>query len=182
MAPDTVTLLLEQGLGDLRPLGEILALATIRTLEVRARVAAYGARIERALLQRMDPGELATTKRIVDATLAGIVRRERSVRLLASRVFMSRSTLERSMRSAGLVPPSTFLIRTRLIVGTLLRADPMRRARAWDTPGFYSSGHLSNQFRAHFGRTLMEMNGRRSDEIASELVGGLLARDSGAGG
>jgi transcriptional regulator GlxA family with amidase domain len=182
VAPATVKLLLEWGVDEFRHLGEMPAPATIRRLEVRAGIADSGARIREALCERIDPGKRAEVERIVDATLAGIVRRERSVPRLASRLYVSRSSLERFMRSAGLVPPSTFLIRTRLIVAALLRTDPRRRARAWSALGFYSSGHLSNQFRAHFGRTLMQTEGSCRNELVPELIGGLLSGDPASGG
>jgi AraC-like DNA-binding protein len=156
--PSIVLALHQWGVHEHLHIEELRKRGMIDRLARRSVTGANGARVRWAVLLRVGASEHEQVARIVDATLAGISERETSVEVLAGRVYMSQSTLGRTMRRAGLTTPSRFIHRVRVILAVLLRADSAYRTQAWRQFGFSSPVHLSNSVRTQFGYSLRELD------------------------
>lgn len=138
------------GVREFTSVDAVLGIDTLGSLLTKAAFGAHGLRIRQALLREVHPRVQAQVAEVFDAVLVGLVSGERSVPSLAKRLFRSRSSLERFMRRAGLVPPSKFIQRIRLVLATQLRDDPTMGDSACRVLGFRSSGRLRQQLRRHF--------------------------------
>ncbi len=151
-------------------------------LVTRSVLGTQGARIRRALVGLIGPGERGEIVWVTDASLAGIARKDRSVAGLARRVHMSCPTLTRAMRRAGLVTPSRFIHRTRAILAVLLRQVPASRNRSWRTLGFGSPVHECNAIRANLGRPSGEWARMPVEAAVPGLIERLLRAHEGVPG
>ncbi len=163
------------GVREFTSVDTVLRTEGLRGLLTKAYVGAHGVRVRQALLEKIDPRVRPRASKIFGAALEGIVCGERSVPALARRVFRSRSDLERFMRSAGLVPPSKFIQRTRLLLALQLRDDRTMREDAYRVLGFRSAGRLAQQFRAHFDLSIRDADALRQDPVLA-LLGGRTSR------
>jgi AraC-like DNA-binding protein len=147
-------------------------------LITRAALGTHVSRLKAALVQRVAPEVRDQVEWVLDAALAGVATQDRSVASLAKRVYMSPATLGRCMGAAGLITPSRFTQRVRVILALLLRTDPATRDRAWMTLGFGSPVHLSNRVRSHLGRPMGEFDQVDVEALLPDLVEGLLQGSS----
>jgi AraC-like DNA-binding protein len=171
--PNRILELRAWGVAEHCVLADLLEETTLRRLMTRTAFEVHGARLREALLKRVGLAARDEVEKVVDATLMGIARGDFTVETLASRMHMSKSTLGRHMRQAGLIAPQRFIQRTRVILAVLLRIDPARRAQTWRILGFSSPGHLASRVRSHLGCSLGDL-GVGIGQAFPDLVDGLL--------
>jgi len=171
--PPSVQQMLTWGLSEILPTQDLADRTVARRLLNRACFGRFGQMIVEELERGVDSQMLHLVARVMDATLSTIADGSVSPAVVARRLHMSRSTLDRSVRRAGLVPPSALAQRTRLILALLLRTIPAKQTTASKDLGFYSPGHLSTRIREHLGVTLRELDRMDPSRRLEKLVGTL---------